>query len=479
MKKLAIIFILFIAPLCKSYSQQYFDRTFGKTRNEIGQKILKENDSTLVLFGWGEEYSFYFVKCNLKGDTILTKIYDFDYYNLGIDIVQLPNNEYILVGENGGIIKISNEGEIDWIMHHNNYSFSSGSLYNDTSFVLTGSKKVFSHTVTIVDSGDIDSVFYPDIMIKQISVKGELINEVTFNYNDDKDETGTDIIKTTNGEIFIIGYSYKNGLPNLLLIGLDSELNTLIDTIYTYNGVYIGYNDLFLNKSNQLIITGEKYDYIKGRSNILVTKIDNLGNILWENQIDLWKDSDKLNCSGRGTSIIEAESGYLYVFGNLSDGTNGTGQIRDLFLLKMKNSGDTIFTKIFKNPGNKISGSIIEVSENKFAMLGASDFLSYGNYDMYLILSDSLGRFEATTGLHDKEDQVSNSNFIYPNPTSDYINIGLKNIQSVEIFDLQGRLQKITIGNQNKLWVGDIPVGLYFVQIKLENETLNRKVIIN
>lgn len=59
MKKLVIIFTLIFALLSKSYSQEYFDRTFGKTQNEVGQKILKENDSILVLFGWGAEYSFY------------------------------------------------------------------------------------------------------------------------------------------------------------------------------------------------------------------------------------------------------------------------------------------------------------------------------------------------------------------------------------------------------------------------------------
>jgi len=474
MKKLVIIFTLIFALLSKSYSQEYFDRTFGKTQNEVGQKILKENDSILVLFGWGAEYSFYFVKCNLKGDTILTKTYDFNYYNSGIDIVQLPDNKYILVGENGGIMKINNNGEIDWIKHNSDYSFSSGTLYNDTSFLLTGSKLAFSHIDTIPDGG-IDSVFYSDIVMKQISFNGELINEFIFNFADYDFENGNDIIKTSNDDIVITGYSYNDGMPNLFLVRVDSELNTLIDTVYSYEGIYVG-NEVLENTSNQLIITGDKYDLIKSRKDILVSKIDNLGNILWERQINLWEDSEELYCSGTGQSIIETGSGYIYVFGNLSDGTNGAEQIRDLFFIKMNNTGDTLYTKVLDNPGNKMSGSLIEINENKFAMIGATDYLTNGGYDMYLILSDSLGNFKATTGIYDREIQVSN--FIYPNPASDYLNIELENIQSIEIIDLQGRLQKRIIGNQNKLWIGDIPVGMYFIQVKTEKKILSKKIII-
>ena len=121
-----------------------------------------------------------------------------------------------------------------------------------------------------------------------------------------------------------------------------------------------------------------------------------------------------------------------------------------------------------------MSGSLIEINENKFAMIGATDYLTNGGYDMYLILSDSLGNFKATTGIYDREIQVSN--FIYPNPASDYLNIELENIQSIEIIDLQGRLQKRIIGNQNKLWIGDIPVGMYFIQVKTEKKILSKRL---
>jgi len=476
MKNLAIILTLIFAFYCKSYSQEYFDCRFGKSQNEVGQKLVLENDTTLVLFGWGAAYSFYFVKCNLSGDTILTKTYDFGYFNLGTDIIQLPNDEYILIGENGGIMKISNIGEIQWIIHNEDYTFSSGILYNDTSFLITGSKPIFSHIDTIPD-GYIDSVFYSDILLKQIGFNGDLINELSFNFSDDDNENGNDIIKTSNNEVVITGYTYNDGMPNLFLLRLDSELNTVLDTVYDYDGICVG-NELLENKSNQLIITGEKYDLTKRREDILVIKIDNLGNISWEQKIDLWDNSDELYCIGIGKSIIETESGYIYVYGSLLDGTNGPEQIRNLFLIKMNNNGDTIFTKILDNPGNKMSGSLIEINENKYAMFGSTDYLTNGEYDMYLIFSDSLGNFDFTTGIHNKEIQNSKSNFIYPNPTSDFINIELENIQSIEIIDIQGRLQKRIIGNQKNLWIGDIPSGLYVIRIKMENKMLSKKIII-
>ncbi len=474
MRNLSIILMLIFALYSKSYSQDYFDCTFGKSQNEVGQKLLLEDDTTLVLFGWGAEYSFYFVKSNLSGDTILTKTYDFDYFNSGTDIIRLPDNEYILIGENGGVIKINENGEVQWTRHYTDYSFTSGTICNDTTFVLTGSKPVFSHIDTVPDYG-IDSIFYSDIIMKQISFQGNAINELSYNFVDDDFERGNDIFKTSNGDIIITGYSYTDGMPNLFLVRLDSELNTLNDTVYSYDGIYVG-NEIFENSSNQLIITGEKYDLTKKRKDILVTKIDNLGNILWEQQIDLWKDSEELYCSGIGKSIIETGNGNIYVFGNLSDGTNGADQIRDLFLIKMNNNGDTLFTKILDNAGNKMSGSLIEINENKFAMIGSTDYITNGGYDFYLILSDSLGNFDATTGIYDREIQVSN--FIYPNPASNFISIDLENIKSIEIIDLQGRLQKRIVGNQRNLWIGDIPSGLYVIQVKTTNKEFSKKIII-
>ena len=92
------------------------------------------------------------------------------------------------------------------------------------------------------------------------------------------------LLKQVNDDIVITGYSYNDGMPNLFLVRVDSELNTLIDTVYSYEGIYVG-NEVLENTSNQLIITGDKYDLIKSRKDILVSKIDNLGNILWNGKL--------------------------------------------------------------------------------------------------------------------------------------------------------------------------------------------------
>ena len=82
---------------------------------------------------------------------------------------------------------------------------------------------------------------------------------------------------------------------------------------------------------------------------------------------------------------------------------------------------------------------------------------------------------------------LANSNFsnneiqIYPNPTSDYLNINTsENIKAVTVFDFLGKqiISKNTFSNQEKIDLSNYNSGIYFVKIESENGKLEIKKII-
>jgi|GEM_PF-2243317 len=71
---------------------------------------------------------------------------------------------------------------------------------------------------------------------------------------------------------------------------------------------------------------------------------------------------------------------------------------------------------------------------------------------------------------------------IYPNPTSDFLNISSEKnltIKNVSIFDQQGKLILNITNSCSKIDVSHIQSGLYIVQITTENRTIFQKLIVN
>ena len=77
-------------------------------------------------------------------------------------------------------------------------------------------------------------------------------------------------------------------------------------------------------------------------------------------------------------------------------------------------------------------------------------------------------------------DELENGIKIYPNPTGDELKITYyrNDVQTIEIFDVMGRKQPSTFNFQlSTLDISRLPAGIYFLQIKTENETFMRKVV--
>lgn len=470
MKYLALI-ILGITLFCPdSKSQNYTDSKYGRNLNEVGQKAINLNDSTILLFGWGQESSFVLYKIKTSGDTILTKYIDLPYSSLGIDILRCSNGDFILIGGDGGIIKINDLGEILWSVKNDTISQTAGVLINDTCFAIAGQRPIFSHTEEVPDLG-LDSVFYNDIYICLYNQTGKLLKDLTYSFVDNDSERSNDIIINSSGDLVILGNSYYNGMPNEFLLTTDLDLTIKLDTIYEYSGIYIG-NHIMENSKHNYITCGEKYTTSENDLDILVQEINPSGKIEWEKSFDL-------NGLEVGNSVIESD-GYYCLTGQASNKRNATEQFGESFLLKMDSTGDTIFSQIYKLPDWQTSMDLHELNDTTLLLFGSTNYNTNGGSDFHLIFCNKTNGFSdlQVTGIRSTK---SESDIIsYPNPAKDFLKIEGRGIESISIIDFNGKtLRVIMIENENQeISIADLNPGLYILSFKTKTGIINRKLII-
>ncbi len=110
-------------------------------------------------------------------------------------------------------------------------------------------------------------------------------------------------------------------------------------------------------------------------------------------------------------------------------------------------------------------------------------FNSYGSDTVScIIVSDTSGCHACSTITGINLLPIGNNIFtIIPNPAQDIITIKGTALKSYTIIDMLGRKYKEAVfadASQNTIYVGDLPKGMYFVQVKTQSRSSVRKVII-
>lgn len=87
--------------------------------------------------------------------------------------------------------------------------------------------------------------------------------------------------------------------------------------------------------------------------------------------------------------------------------------------------------------------------------------------------------FDVTILTTSISDLMSKNINIFPNPSFDIFNVVGENIQSVKVYDIAGKLivEKSTTGNATQIDLTNSNIGVYFVELNLENEVLFTKII--
>jgi hypothetical protein len=218
-----------------------------------------------------------------------------------------------------------------------------------------------------------------DVWLIKIDSSGDTLWTKTYGGSDN--ELGNSVQQTTDGGYIITGnmWSLATGTADIWLIKTDASGDTLWTKTFGGSDNDVAYSVQQTNDGGY-IITGEANSFV-GDGDVLLIKTDALGNALWTKTFG-GSDIDW------GSSIQQTSDGGYIITGLTR--SYGAGDY-DTYLIKTNSSGDTIWTKIFGGSYSDEGSSVQQTTDGGYIITGRTDSYGAGNGDVWLIKTDSAG----------------------------------------------------------------------------------------
>ncbi|MDO9255979.1 MAG: hypothetical protein Q7U54_10740 [Bacteroidales bacterium] len=123
-------------------------------------------------------------------------------------------------------------------------------------------------------------------------------------------------------------------------------------------------------------VTGSLNGYSQSGGQIFLMKVSAKGDSLWT----------KTYGTGIGFSLTLTKDNGIAISGSLQEGSS-----QDIFLLKTNLDGEALWSYFYGGSGFEYGANMIETSDGGFAIAGITDSKGFGNQDVCLILTNSLG----------------------------------------------------------------------------------------
>jgi hypothetical protein len=405
------------------------------------------------------------IKTDENGITEWSQTYGGTSEDRGQSIQLTTDGGYIIAGTTasygvGGfdiwLIKIDSEGNELWSKTFGGTSWDWGYYVEQTTdggYIITGCK----------DPG-IYSIW--DIYLIKTDSEGNTLWTKTF--GGDSYDVGHCVKQTSDGGYILTGYTYSYGAgsSDLWLIKTDGNGNLEWDNTFGDTEPEHGYS--VVQSGDEYIVTGYTKSYGEGDYDVWLIKTDNLGNEIWNKTYGGTEDDRSF--------AIQHTSDNNFVVAGFTE-SFGAGNY-DMWLLKIDNAGDTLWTKTIGNDKLNRARSIAQTSDGGYILAGDTYIYEQGEYNYYLVKIDP----EQGVGINEKI-QTKHSAYCYPNPTSGIFTIQGKDIQSIEITNVNGQIiRQLSINNEQSSVEIDLSKygkGVYFITIQTDNQIFTNKIIVN
>lgn len=465
-KSLVFASVIFISS--SSYAQNSFELTFGGVDKDYGYDLLLTDDGGYLLsgltysFGTGNT-DFYLIKTDDNGVLQWSNTYGGVGYDYPIRIISTSDGGYLLGGTTTSYGAGMNDGYVIKINSIGDtlWTKTYGGWYNEVIFDINETSD--KGFVMVGKTLSFDNPSGEVYLIKTDSVGDTLF---TKRYGAGALDWGFAVEQTGDGGYIICGKteSWSTGYHDAYLIRTTSTGDTLWTR--TFGGaLYDWGNELLITDDGGFIITGNynssDFDGLTG--DVFLFKVSASGNMEWQ------KSYGGTGGDFANRLIITSDNGYFLVGATNSIGAGDF----DLYVLKTDINGDTLWTKTFGGTGIDVGYSARQTPDGGYVMIGRTSSSGNGQDDVYLIKMDGSG----TVGVIEINMNPKISAFVYPNPIVDKGNIIFSNYEfgnnySLEIFDISGKKwQEVNNIQQNKICIekANLTQGMYFFKIVESN----------
>jgi len=309
--------------------------------------------------------------------------------------IKTQNDNFIIVGstksyglgkEDVYVVKINPMGDLLWNTTIGWQEIDAGYSIIETSdgnYMITGTGRSFDGI------GE-------DVLLLKINNNGKVIWKKEFGRN--AWEWGKDLIETINNEILIVGSTqdFWGADYDYYVIKTDLNGNKMWSKYYDISGNNHA-NSVIQAKDDNYIVVGTTSDITNINKDILIMKLNQNGKILW---------SKTYGGSGKeeGHDIANTIDGYIVVG---STSSYGEGRY-DVYVLKINENGDLIWNESYGTSKDD-HGHYVLVNNNKISIVGTT-YDTYGkSADIYYLKITNTGELEYTVsyGTNNYDEGVS------------------------------------------------------------------------
>jgi len=534
---LAHIILLSSTSYCQ-YHQEWLKRfnSGNQVFGACGNKIAIDNNGNIYVAGFvnGETNTndYALVKYTSSGQQIWARTYNgtgnsYDIvYSLALDNL---NNVYITGSSTGSgtaldcvTIKYDTSGNLIWLK-----SYDYGVNKNEYGRVI----KCFNNFVYVcalsINANDKNNF----LLIKYDTAGNQLWTKRYFDIDDDPQNMVLDRF----GNIYITGTSFTMGYGfDFGIVKYNPDGNIIWETRFdNNNGNSDGPTSIAIDSLDNICITGHTINRFNYYTDIMTVKYDSSGILKWSKVIH----RNSSTCDDNPQCIGIDKRNNIYVAGYISEsGFNNVNYVT----IKYKPNGDTSWVRVYNGPGDNYDVANSLAIDNRCNVFVTGE--SYGsgtNLDYFTIAYDTTGyafwsdrygvpgnqadqskfitldnsgniyitgssyssslltdiltiKYSNTIGIRELNQNVPADYKLfqnYPNPFNPSTKISLKIIKSglvtLKIYDICGR-EITTILNERKspgLYEvsfdgSDLPSGIYFYKLIINNFTDTKKMIL-
>lgn len=433
------------------------------------QSIHECFNGDLIMCGVGHnliahgEDDVFIIRTNTNGDTLWTKAYGGTLEDYAYSIDQANDSSFIIAGtteSNNALIRDA------YLLHLNQQGDTLWTL------IIGGTGIDGFQSVKVTEDGNYLAVGYTfssgsgnaDVFAVKIDPNGNVLWEKTF--GGALNEFGNTIIESPSG--YLIGGSTESfglGDQDAYLIKVDVNGNLLWSK--SYGGNYAEeIQSIIRTSDNGFALVGYTESYGAGFADVLLTKIDSLGQLSWSVE---YGGSDY----EYGESLLQTSDQGFIMAGYSNSFFTGDN---DIYLIKTDEIGQSS-CKMTNSNLTQTDPNTIENIPISFIQSGSN--MAWPEFEFN---NETLSRIEpCDTTLSIYSTKPSNSFILFPNPSSGEINISVENAVDfrVEIRDIQGKLiAKESILGQSAWMKLNVLPGMYFVSIESNGVKSETKRII-
>jgi len=445
-------------------------RSIGGNGNETGYAMVEDADGDIVIVG--------------------------DAYSANQDFMMIP---FAGGGKDVVVISLNSDGTIEWQKRYG----GSGEDGAKSIQKIPGGGYIIAGSTDSPDDYDVSGMHYyngtastNDFWVLKLDASGDLVWQDCYGGGEDETTFGpgqdfaTNVQNSESGGFIICGYTQSAdgdittalGANDFWVLKTDGSGNILWQKSFGGSGddkpnSFVVVNDGYLIAGTTSSANGDVNDnHSFGGYDGWIVKLDFNGNIV-----------DKRALGGTGSDYVYGisktiDGGFLISGGSRStaDDCEGNYGLRDFWTVKLnstldivwkRNLGDALMEEAYRCmetiDGGYIAGGYTENNPN------LTSGGTYGVVDLWVVKFGTAG-----VGV---EDNSTASFEIYPNPTTDFINInGIAESSKMIIFNQSGMAVRTTIISQDnqRVDLAGLAKGMYMVMITDSKGTSTNKLII-